>query len=107
MIRMKDNQRKRAKTLPGIETYFGITLMETLRSKKENREVPPVIMDTFYTNKADGVLNTLNIRADRFDIGIEETERLGEYKRRKSEHLKKAGAGAPDPNEENVPSVIG
>lgn len=97
MIRSTNNQRKRKNALQGVETYKGEVLVETLRKKKENKESPAVIMDTFYTNKADGVINSLNIRADRFAIGLEEAERLGDYKRRKKEHLEKAGKGAPTP----------
>lgn len=99
MIPRKNNKWKRLQILEGVETYLGETLMETLRRKKENREATAVIMDTFYTDKADGVLNTLNIRADRFDMGIDQTERLGDYKRRKTEHLAKAGKGAPEPED--------
>lgn len=85
----KTNQKKRKNTLTGVESYEGNPLFLDLKQKKENREQPIIIMDTFYTEKKAGVLDELNIRADRFDIGLEQAERIGKYRTEKKIHKMK------------------
>lgn len=87
--RITNNQAKPCR-MESNEPYQGLTLIEQLRIKTQNRESPEIIVDTFYTRKAEGVLDTLNIRADRFDIGLRESERIQNYRDRKKGHLKKS-----------------
>ncbi|WGL31030.1 hypothetical protein [Dipodfec virus UOA04_Rod_661] len=78
------------------EAYEGKTLMEELRERSEKKEKSPIIMDTFYTLKKDGVNNSLNIRADRFAIGQEEAEKIQNYRDRKKQHLLKKTQNLPE-----------
>lgn len=89
MIICKLGNERRTIGIDGPETSVGETLTELLRKKTENKEKVEIQVDTYYTEKRDGVLDALNIRADRFDIGLRESERIQSYRDKKKEHLQK------------------
>lgn len=84
---VNNSEKARKLHTKGGEWYQGETLMEKLRRKVDNKEKEPALMDTYYTEKSAGVLNALNIRADRFEIGQKRAEEIASYRSKKKAYL--------------------
>lgn len=80
--RTKTN-KARENQLLGVELYEGEPLIEQLRNTKQNGERPTIVHEMIYTEKKQGVIDSYNIRADRFAIGQENAEKISKYKNAK------------------------
>lgn len=65
----------------------GETIEEKMRKLTTEKETPPQMFETIYTEKKDGVLAGCDIRTDRFEIAREMAEKI-----EKSEANKRAKA---------------
>lgn len=84
MIYRTNTQNRPNNVLNGVELYEGTSLIEELAKKKENGEKPAQIHDIVFTEKSMGVLDSYNIRADRFEIGQKRAEQISKYKNAKA-----------------------
>lgn len=83
MLHRQNTNTARKNAMKGVELYEGYSLVEQLRNMKQNGEKPMVMHEMIYTEKKHGVIDSYNIRADRFAIGQENAEKISKYKNAK------------------------
>lgn len=94
MLHKQNTNKARENALQGVELYEGNTLIEQLRNMKQNGEKPMIVHEMIYTEKKQGVIDSYNIRADRFAIGQENAEKISKY--RNAKEMRNNGAATEE-----------
>lgn len=74
----------------------GESIIEMTEKMLNNKETVKTSKPIIYTDRAEGVLNAFNIRADRFDIAIEAMDKV-----QKSYKARRDGVIELNPKEDN------